>query len=249
MKKRIGIVGEGPTDYLVLKCMIDQITDEENEYLRIQPEPDMQGEYGNGWKGVWNWCESTGADIDILMRGIKPQIDIIVIQMDGDVARKEKEIHCKCESNICEEKSDLSPLKCQYVKMGKCPVELPCKNHENIPEGFRTHITGNIYGWLGIESKRKDIIITVPCDSTDAWIVAAYEKAEAIKNIENILNPWEEVISKKKDYFGIRIPGHKKNNRVYQQLIKGLEKNWKQVVEVCESAKQFEKEILTAWEY
>ena len=41
MKKRIGIVGEGPTDYLVLKCMIDQITGEENDYLRIQPEQNM----------------------------------------------------------------------------------------------------------------------------------------------------------------------------------------------------------------
>ena len=50
MKKRIGIVGEGPTDYLVLKCMIDQITGEENDYLRIQPEQNMLGEYGNGGK-------------------------------------------------------------------------------------------------------------------------------------------------------------------------------------------------------
>ena len=41
MKKRIGIVGEGSTDYLVLKCMIDQITGEENDYLRIQPEQNM----------------------------------------------------------------------------------------------------------------------------------------------------------------------------------------------------------------
>ena len=48
MKKRIGIVGEGPTDYLVLKCMIDQITGEENDYLRIQPEQNMLGEYGYG---------------------------------------------------------------------------------------------------------------------------------------------------------------------------------------------------------
>ena len=86
MKKRIGIVGEGPTDYLVLKCMIDQITGEENDYLRIQPEQNMLGEYGNGWKGVWNWCESTGQNLDKIMKGISPQIDMIVIQMDGDVA-------------------------------------------------------------------------------------------------------------------------------------------------------------------
>ena len=59
MKKRIGIVGEGSTDYLVLKCMIDQITGEENDYLRIQPEQNMLGEYGYGWKGVWNSCRNS----------------------------------------------------------------------------------------------------------------------------------------------------------------------------------------------
>ena len=96
MKNRIGIVGKGLTDYLVLKCMIDQITGEENDYLRIQPEQNMLGEYGYGWKGVWNWCESTGKNLDKIMKGITPQIDMIVIQMDGDVARKEKEVHCRC---------------------------------------------------------------------------------------------------------------------------------------------------------
>ena len=33
MKKVIGIVSEGPTDYLVLKAVIDKITGEENRYL------------------------------------------------------------------------------------------------------------------------------------------------------------------------------------------------------------------------
>ena len=32
MKKVIGIVSEGPTDYLVLKAVIDKITGEENRY-------------------------------------------------------------------------------------------------------------------------------------------------------------------------------------------------------------------------
>ena len=52
MKKVIGIVSEGPTDYLVLKAVIDRITGEENRYLSLQPEPDLLGRYGNGWKGI-----------------------------------------------------------------------------------------------------------------------------------------------------------------------------------------------------
>ncbi len=46
MKKVIGIVSEGPTDYLVLKAVIDRITGEENRYLPLQPEPDMMGRGG-----------------------------------------------------------------------------------------------------------------------------------------------------------------------------------------------------------
>lgn len=58
MKRIIGIVGEGPTDFLILKTAIDRITGEKNIYRRIQPEQDMRGEYGNGWKGVYRWCEA-----------------------------------------------------------------------------------------------------------------------------------------------------------------------------------------------
>ena len=208
MRKRVGIVGEGPTDYLVLKSMIDQITGEENEFLRIQPEQNMAGEYGNGWKGVWNWCESTGKEIDKIMNGITPKIDVIVIQMDGDVSRKEKEIHCNCMGVGCDYREKVySPLRCKLVKSNECPITMPCKCHADTPEGYRKHIRQCILQWTGICSARKDIIITVPCDSTDAWIMAAFDPRDGIERIEN---PWENVLSKKKEYHGIRIPGHKK---------------------------------------
>lgn len=242
MRKRIGIVGEGPTDYLVLKCMIDQITGAENDYLRIQPEQNMLGEYGNGWKGVWNWCETTGQNLDEIMNGICPRIDLIVIQMDGDVARKEKEIHCQCAAG-CSWKGKVHPLRCEALKKNSCPVELPCQAHKDAPEGCRGHIEHCILEWLGTNAEREDLIITVPCDSTDAWIVAAFDPMEGIETIQN---PWETVISRKKEYHGIRIPGHKKNHRVYQQMLPTLEKQWRQVVDLCDSAKQLEKAVREA---
>ena len=38
MKKTVGIVSEGPTDYILLKEVIDTITGEENYYIPLQPE-------------------------------------------------------------------------------------------------------------------------------------------------------------------------------------------------------------------
>ena len=66
MSKVIGIVSEGPTDYLVLKAAIDTITGESNRYLSLQPERDMTGRFGNGWKGVWRWCKETES-VNVLM--------------------------------------------------------------------------------------------------------------------------------------------------------------------------------------
>lgn len=72
--KNIGIVCEGPTDYIILKKVIDLITNETNYYVQLQPEPDLTGQYGNGWKGVWKWC-CDNADIrKQLMKDITPRL-------------------------------------------------------------------------------------------------------------------------------------------------------------------------------
>ena len=98
MKKVIGIVGEGPTDYLVIKEVIDFVSGEENTYIRLQPEPNLQGKFGNGWKGVWKWCEDTAPILEKIFCDITPKMDMLVVQMDADVSRKEKEVHCLCKS-------------------------------------------------------------------------------------------------------------------------------------------------------
>ena len=133
MSKVIGIVSEGPTDYLVLKAAIDTITGESNRYLSLQPERDMIGRFGNGWKGVWRWCKETES-VNVLMKEIQPQIDAIVIQMDGDVIRKEKEAHCLCDTTSCENKGKVFPLYCDK-HVSECPVM------EKSNSGIRAWIT------------------------------------------------------------------------------------------------------------
>lgn len=88
--KNIGIVCEGPTDCVVLEQVIDKITGEDNQYFHLQPEDDLTGKFGNGWKGVWKWSIDHARILEQIMKDITPQLDLLVIQMDGDVARKEK---------------------------------------------------------------------------------------------------------------------------------------------------------------
>lgn len=87
--KTIGIVAEGPRDYELIAAVIDTITNEENSYQMIQPEPDMAGRFGNGWKGVWKWCETNQGSLNTYMNSLTPVLDFLVIHMDGDVERCE----------------------------------------------------------------------------------------------------------------------------------------------------------------
>lgn len=178
MSKVIGIVSEGPTDYLVLTMLIDSITGEENRYLHLQPEPDMMGRYGNGWKGVWKWCKET-APLDVIIDSIQPRIDIVVIQMDGDVVRKEKEVHCLCDSTVCDEKGIDFPLYCKKAIERMCPVDVPCQSHSCEINDRINHGKHVLDETISISDESR-IIITIPCDSTDAWIVAAYDEYKYI---------------------------------------------------------------------
>ena len=237
MRKVIGIVSEGPTDYLVLRAVIDRISGEENRYLSLQPEPDLMGRFGNGWKGVWRWCKET-ASVNDLFQEIQPHIDAIVIQMDGDVIRKEKEVHCQCDTTSCDDKGTVFPLYCAK-KGGMCPVNIPCRSHEETIEERMNH------GILTLKESLSDadmnqIVITIPCDSTDAWVVAAFDE---IDDIESIDDPWKTIIAKEKYYHGIRVRGDKKNTVTYAQFSDHVAKAWESVTQRCQSAKQFEVEI------
>lgn len=241
MRKVIGIVGEGPIDQMVLKAVINKVTGENNIYRNIQPEQNMLGEFGNGWKGVYRWCETNAGLIPSLFSALSPALDLLIIQIDGDVGRKEKEVHCHCESTICPNANSTSPLLCKLVKAGNCPVLLPCKDHGSSPEGYRSHLENLLRSLIGSCAEEEKILIVIPCDSTDTWIVAAYE--ENIDDIEAVVDPWERIISVKKTYHGVRIPGHKKNTAIYRMFLPQIIQNWDQVTLHCQSARKMETDI------
>ena len=238
--KNIGIVCEGPTDYIILKKVIDKITNEDNVYFQLQPEPDLMGIYGNGWKGVWKWCRDNASIKEKLMKSIEPALDVLVIQMDGDVSRKEKSAHCECATTVCEYKSIRNMLECDVDRETRelCPVTLPCVNHRPSVEGYMEHLEGLITSLLQNVS---NTCIVVPCDSTEAWVVAAYDE---IPEAELIEDPWLNIISRRKEYHDIRIAGSKKRKRIYDQFVEVVCDNWDKVTELCLSARRFEENIL-----
>lgn len=238
--KTIGIVCEGPTDQIVIKSVIDKLTGEENRYYRLQPEETLAGKNGNGWKGVLKWCRDNWDIRKKLMREIQPKIDFLVIQMDGDVSRKEKSAHCGCTTSVdCKIRGTVDPLDCDKTLEERvaCPIQLPCLDHGEPISGYINHLTHLISGG---KAYREDVCIVIPCDSIEAWIVAAFDK---VIHAEMIENPWESVISKKKNYHDIRVRGSSKNQRTFGDLAAAVCENWSDVTQICETARNFENDI------
>lgn len=154
-----------------------------------------------GPTGVWKWCTDHSEILESFMKNITPRLDMIIVQMDGDVSRKEKEVHFLCDKTVCGRKGKINPLMCEYIKRNDCPVKLPCKTHENSIQGYIDHLNQLIYSWLNYED---GICIVIPCDSTDTWEAAAYDE---MMDVEMTEDPWMSIISKGKAYHGIRIPG------------------------------------------
>lgn len=238
--KNIGIVCEGPTDFIILRDIIDTITGENHYYVQLQPEPDLTGKYGTGWKGVWKWCQEHADDKKRYMKEIEPILDLLVIHMDGDVSRKEREVHCGCESVQCQRRGQYFPLDCENEKefLQFCPIVMPCKKHEESVKGYIDHLEKLIQVQL---KDLDETCIAIPCDSIEAWIVAAYDQ---IPESEKIENPWVNCIARGKQYHDIRIKGTKKRQKVFQELSKQVCEQWERVTTLCMSAKRFEDQIL-----
>lgn len=239
--KNIGIICEGPTDYIILSKIIDTITEERNEYVQLQPEPSLTGQYGNGWKGVLKWCIDNAEIKKQLMEEVTPVLDFLVIQLDGDVSRKEKPAHCLCEATVCQYKGVRDPLTCDIKPEDRknCPIVLPCPNHTASIDGYMDHLKALIAAKL---KETSDTCIVIPCDSLDTWIVAAYDSPADVELLEN---PWENVIARGKSYHGIRIQGKQKRVRLFKEFAPVVSENWSKVTQLCQSARDFEQNILS----
>ena len=62
-----------------------------------------------------------------------------------------------------------------------------------------------------------------------------------------IEDPWANIISKRKTYHGIRIPGHRKRLSAYRQFASEVCSRWEDVKELCISAGEFEERLRECW--
>jgi len=252
MTKVIGLVCEGPRDCELISSIIDNLfPDVTIDYRYLQPDQSLISRNYNGWKGVLRWCykdyKSACESKDYLTQGL----DLFVIQSDGDVSRdfNNKQSHCSCIECECEErkeiiKNDMAHAEDCMIGADDCPLRFPCtEHHEKEPDLYIAHLNNLIETYLG-DKHLIPTVITVPCDSTDTWVVAAVDELD--KEYELIEDTWDNIIARGKYYHGIRIPGKRKTKNAYKEFIKLVIENWHLVTSRCEQAYLFQKEISEA---
>jgi hypothetical protein len=83
----VGIVAEGVSDWMVLEAVMRNVHPE-IEFRRIQPDQALAPRLGQGWRGVRNWCEEYGPQLETLMKGPSPNLDLLIIHTDCSMADK-----------------------------------------------------------------------------------------------------------------------------------------------------------------
>lgn len=94
---RVGLVCEGPTDKIVLEALLGEIVDRDVVVALLQPTEEAIGgrgdSHGLGWRGVRGWCHDHSAGAAITLDDLLSQHALVIIHLDGDVAR-EPDVQC-----------------------------------------------------------------------------------------------------------------------------------------------------------
>jgi hypothetical protein len=87
---RVGIVAEGPSDWIVLQEVMKTVHSE-TEFVRLHPNQILSSRLGQGWRGVKAWCVENRSQLDLIMAGGgESPLNVLVIHADCSMANKAK---------------------------------------------------------------------------------------------------------------------------------------------------------------
>ena len=121
---RVGLVCEGPTDYIVINAAITSLLGERTFVLtQLQPEESIAfGSTGTGWVGVYNWClqaaDQGGGSVS--NNPLFDTYDVLILHLDADVADE-----TYANGNIVTTATDL-------------PCSMPCPAPSDTTNNLRT---------------------------------------------------------------------------------------------------------------
>ncbi len=225
---RVAFVVEGPTDFVVLRAAIRALLDGRDfEPTTIHPEVDenLRPKTEGGWGAVYNWCrqvvEQTGGPAR--ENPIFALSDIVVIQVDADVARKKYQ-----DYGIKDPPDD-------ELTRGTCEKNCPP------PSATTDALRSVMLGWMGETSAPPHTVLCTPSRNIETWVlVGLYPENEQAKK-PNIECRWGLEVQLRK--YGL-MNGEKKLIDEYKANEKGTQDAWPSVREKCSEADRFSTDFL-----
>lgn len=222
---RIALVGEGPTDKVVIQSAITQLLGTRHFILQqLQPEESLAfGPLKTGWGGVYYWCRQATSRAGGTLRGdpLFDTYDLLVLHLDGDVASKNYSDYGIAETII----------------------DLPCV--EPCPPASATinKLRSILLRWGGETQTPPRTVLCTPSKNSEAWVLTALFPADSAVtdgNLECFLYPES------------RLSQQPKRNRIqktvsdYKNKLTAISEAWPTVRKKLSEADRFSSEFLAA---
>lgn len=192
-EKNVGIISEGYTDYLLLNSIICKKLNKDIDCKRLQPKAFSKD---SGWFGVLNFCKTriASAGFRNYLNLKSAPLDLLVIAIDGDQFN-EGTIYCAKEATpFCPTVSSVNQCYQQRTAKEfyhKCSIYPTPSIFQRLPISTRVNnIESCVLAWCGLSGSQDELIIVIPCDMIECWIVAALDgpvvNHQPVEEIENI---------------------------------------------------------------
>ena len=222
---RIALVGEGPTDRVVIEAAISQLLGNRHFILQqLQPEESLAfGSIGTGWRGVYHWCRQATNRAGGSLRDdpLFDSYDLLILHLDGDVASKKY-----ADAGIEETVSDLPCVQ-------QCP-----------PASATTNCLRSVLlRWAGETKTPPRTVLCTPSKNTEAWVLAALfptDSAVANGNLECFQDPESRLGQQPKK---VRI---QKTVSDYKHRMSGISRTWIALRASLTEVDRFSSEFLAA---
>jgi hypothetical protein len=223
----VGMVVEGPTDFVVLRAAIAALLDNRDfEVTSIQPllSNALKAHTGGGWTAIYRWCrpmlEQAGGRAQD--NSLFNTYDLLILHVDADVAGKRY--------------SD-------DQKIQDAPEDLPCERHCPPANATTDALRRVVLGWLNIANVLPRTILCTPSKSTETWVLAAlFPDDVANSSVELECRADAATVMQSKP-LNQRL---RKRPREYEKKKNDLRIAWPHVRTKCSEAERFSQEFSAA---
>jgi hypothetical protein len=225
---RVAFVMEGPTDYVVLRAVVRALLNGRDfEPTNIWPELDenLRPKTEGGWGAVYKWCRQVleQAEGPARENPVFAQNDVVVIQVDADVARMNYR-----DYGIKDAPDDeLARETCEK----DCPP----------PSATTDALRAVMLGWLNETSVPPGAVLCTPSKSIETWVLVALFPEDDSAKEPNIECRWDGEGRLRR--YGLIKSGQKLIDK-YRTNEKGIQDAWSSVREKCSEAERFSTDFL-----